>query len=91
MSDVTEWGSVGLRVLSTAATDAPRQAGVYLFLDRHGDVLYVGKPATYANVYASTRRSDAPSRGCIRSTTWSARWCGRSPTARKLLSGGKRI
>jgi len=30
-------------VLRAAAADAPRQAGVYLFLDERNDVLYVGK------------------------------------------------
>jgi predicted GIY-YIG superfamily endonuclease len=37
------WGEVGFGVLSAAASDAPRQAGVYLFLDEGDDVLYVGK------------------------------------------------
>jgi predicted GIY-YIG superfamily endonuclease len=37
------WGKVGLGVLSVAAADAPIHAGVYLFLDERGDVLYVGK------------------------------------------------
>jgi predicted GIY-YIG superfamily endonuclease len=36
-------GRVGLSVLSAAAADAPRQAGVYLFLDESDGVLYVGK------------------------------------------------
>ncbi len=40
---VRGWGEVGLGVLSAAAADAPRQAGVYLFLDDDGQVLYVGK------------------------------------------------
>lgn len=37
------WGEVGLGVLRDAAAEAPRQAGVYLFLDDRGDVCYVGK------------------------------------------------
>lgn len=43
MDDTNEWGKVGLGVLSAAATDAPRDAGVYLFLDDHREILYVGK------------------------------------------------
>lgn len=34
---------VGLAVLRAAAADAPRQAGVYLFLDEGNEILYVGK------------------------------------------------
>jgi predicted GIY-YIG superfamily endonuclease len=43
MGEVNGWGEVGLSVLRAAAADAPRQAGVYLFLDGRNDVLYVGK------------------------------------------------
>lgn len=38
-----EWGEVGLGVLREAAAEAPREAGVYLFLAERGEVLYVGK------------------------------------------------
>jgi predicted GIY-YIG superfamily endonuclease len=40
---VGEWGEVGLGVLRAAAAEAPREAGVYLFLGEGGEVLYVGK------------------------------------------------
>jgi predicted GIY-YIG superfamily endonuclease len=43
MGEANGWGEVGLGVLSAAAADAPRQAGIYLFLDERNDVLYVGK------------------------------------------------
>jgi predicted GIY-YIG superfamily endonuclease len=40
---VDGWGEVGLAVLRAAAADAPREAGVYLFLDEGNEILYVGK------------------------------------------------
>lgn len=43
MGGTNAWGEVGLKVLRAAAAEAPRQPGVYLFLDERGDVLYVGK------------------------------------------------
>jgi predicted GIY-YIG superfamily endonuclease len=43
VGEANGWGEVGLGVLSAAAADAPRQAGIYLFLDKRNDVLYVGK------------------------------------------------
>jgi predicted GIY-YIG superfamily endonuclease len=38
-----EWGRIGLGVLKAAAADAPREPGVYFFLDEGGDIIYVGK------------------------------------------------
>ncbi|HVX45387.1 MAG TPA: nucleotide excision repair endonuclease [Mycobacteriales bacterium] len=38
-----EWGRIGLGVLRAAAADAPRDPGVYFFLDEIGDIIYVGK------------------------------------------------
>ncbi|MET9019647.1 GIY-YIG nuclease family protein [Actinopolymorpha sp. NPDC004070] len=43
MNEANGWGEVGLGVLRTAATEAPRHPGVYLFLDESGEILYVGK------------------------------------------------
>ncbi|WP_020579169.1 GIY-YIG nuclease family protein [Actinopolymorpha alba] len=43
MIETNGWGEVGLSVLNAAAAAAPRQAGVYLFLDESDEVLYVGK------------------------------------------------
>ncbi|TCN39048.1 GIY-YIG catalytic domain-containing protein [Kribbella orskensis] len=43
MGAADRWGEVGLGVLRAAAAEAPREAGVYLFLGERGEVLYVGK------------------------------------------------
>jgi predicted GIY-YIG superfamily endonuclease len=43
VSDSKGWGRIGLGVLSAAATDAPREPGVYFFLDEGNNLLYVGK------------------------------------------------
>jgi predicted GIY-YIG superfamily endonuclease len=61
VDDTNGWGKVGLGVLSAAATDAPRDAGVYLFLDEHQDVLYVGKARNLRQrlqQHAATRRQE---------------------------------
>jgi predicted GIY-YIG superfamily endonuclease len=62
VDDTSGWGKVGLGVLSAAATDAPRDAGVYLFLDDHRDVLYVGKARNLRHrlhQHAATRRQES--------------------------------
>lgn len=62
MGERIGWGTVGLSVLSAAATDAPRGAAVYLFLDDHRDVLYVGKARNLRqrlHQHAATRRSES--------------------------------
>ncbi|WP_112241228.1 nucleotide excision repair endonuclease [Kribbella monticola] len=43
MGEPDDQGKKGLAVLRAAADDAPRQAGVYLFLGEGNEILYVGK------------------------------------------------
>lgn len=62
MDDTDGWGKVGLGVLSAAATDAPRDAGVYLFLDDDREILYVGKARNLRqrlHQHAATRRHES--------------------------------
>jgi predicted GIY-YIG superfamily endonuclease len=62
VDETNRWGKVGLGVLSAAATEAPRDAGVYLFLDDHRDVLYVGKARNLRqrlHQHAATRRQES--------------------------------
>lgn len=61
MDEANGWGRVGLSVLSAAAADAPRQAGVYFFLDEGNDLLYVGKAVNLRQrlrQHAATTHSD---------------------------------
>ncbi|SDS19699.1 GIY-YIG nuclease family protein [Actinopolymorpha singaporensis] len=43
MIEPNGWADEGLSVLRTAAAQAPRHPGVYLFLDENDEILYVGK------------------------------------------------
>lgn len=59
MSESNAWGEVGFSVLRSAARDAPRQPGVYLFLDERDDVIYVGKASNLPQrlrQHATTKR-----------------------------------
>ncbi|GAA4981964.1 nucleotide excision repair endonuclease [Actinopolymorpha pittospori] len=63
MGEANGWGEVGLSVLAAAASDAPRQAGVYLFLDENNEVLYVGKAANLRQrlrQHAATKHHESP-------------------------------
>lgn len=62
MIETNGWGKVGLGVLAAAASAAPRQAGVYLFLDDSNEVLYVGKAGNLRQrlrQHATTKRPES--------------------------------
>jgi predicted GIY-YIG superfamily endonuclease len=62
VGEANGWGKVGLSVLRSAAADAPRQPGVYVFLDERDEVLYVGKATNLRQrlrQHAATKRSES--------------------------------